>query len=787
MENYKNVNEIKMMCYKVLPLVYDDSLSYYEVLCKVTGALNQVIENTNLLPTALEAMVKEYVTTGAIDDVLREILATYMLNVKYPPHGIQPATGDGTANDTEAVQACLDYARDNGGGVVYLPYGKYLVNSLTMYDNVGIMGFDRYSTELVLAGGAESALLTGVASNCNVCNLTINANSGNQVNQVDCVHFTGTNYLFSNLILKNGYNLVTINARDGNAQFTNIIALDCTHRAFNIYDNITVQMNSVSFVKLSETSGDCLIYTESNNGVYSFVNKSTAPVAVKVRGSNNYFTGNVGDAKKPYEDTGESNTFIFANKIRSEKFNDSFEVVKNKTVNILEAAIVDAVTATMEIEHLIVNVGDMDENISGTKTVGCTALTEKVTTKTLEADTVHETLTGDKNVTVANAIEKVQGDKTIQASDFTVTADNYTVTVGQDLLESVKGGTTREAHRITERAHEKVIDIESITVTSESPVQIGTPQQGNYFDYLNGMSLDGSPYKFLLENENTGKLSDSGTMAHILDGQRRYIDQVNGDDKNDGTQESPWKSLTPFFNEANDTKNGRVDIRAYIVSAGTYSIPPQSYNNITLHLSGLVDGVILEFSTTRDVKFYECHTNFKNLTIKAPNATEFAFDGGSVSLHNCTFPQALTAYACQGYLYKCNIHNLIAQTSTFLIDACNLTNTNPTVNGWEFRSCMVRFQGSSQNADLTDNGTTNSFLVAIGCYLMYGITFRNTENKYYYGLTTDGSYIVTNATHYNNFTNRSVAGINATGFGSTIVTKTGLNLLENVTTIENEE
>lgn len=30
-------------CYKVLPLVYDDSLSYYEVLCKVVKYINDMI------------------------------------------------------------------------------------------------------------------------------------------------------------------------------------------------------------------------------------------------------------------------------------------------------------------------------------------------------------------------------------------------------------------------------------------------------------------------------------------------------------------------------------------------------------------------------------------------------------------------------------------------------------------------------------------------------------------------------------------------------------------------
>ena len=34
-------------CQKVLPLVYDDSLSYYEVLCKVRDKLNEVISYYN--------------------------------------------------------------------------------------------------------------------------------------------------------------------------------------------------------------------------------------------------------------------------------------------------------------------------------------------------------------------------------------------------------------------------------------------------------------------------------------------------------------------------------------------------------------------------------------------------------------------------------------------------------------------------------------------------------------------------------------------------------------------
>lgn len=34
-------------CQKVLPLVYDDSLSYYEVLCKVVDYLNHMLDDVN--------------------------------------------------------------------------------------------------------------------------------------------------------------------------------------------------------------------------------------------------------------------------------------------------------------------------------------------------------------------------------------------------------------------------------------------------------------------------------------------------------------------------------------------------------------------------------------------------------------------------------------------------------------------------------------------------------------------------------------------------------------------
>ena len=47
MYDTSRIKRFKFYCQPVLPLVYDESLSYYEVLCKVVDYLNKVIDNQN--------------------------------------------------------------------------------------------------------------------------------------------------------------------------------------------------------------------------------------------------------------------------------------------------------------------------------------------------------------------------------------------------------------------------------------------------------------------------------------------------------------------------------------------------------------------------------------------------------------------------------------------------------------------------------------------------------------------------------------------------------------------
>lgn len=62
-----HIDSLRYWCYKVLPLVYDDSLSYYEILCKVVAKLNEIVESENELDEVIKSI------QSAIADLQKQI------------------------------------------------------------------------------------------------------------------------------------------------------------------------------------------------------------------------------------------------------------------------------------------------------------------------------------------------------------------------------------------------------------------------------------------------------------------------------------------------------------------------------------------------------------------------------------------------------------------------------------------------------------------------------------------------------------------------------------------
>lgn len=79
------IPHFRFWCQKVLPLVYDDSLSYYEVLCKVTDYINHLIDEDKLIEDDIKALqdelavVQEWIDnydTSFAESVIEKYLAT---------------------------------------------------------------------------------------------------------------------------------------------------------------------------------------------------------------------------------------------------------------------------------------------------------------------------------------------------------------------------------------------------------------------------------------------------------------------------------------------------------------------------------------------------------------------------------------------------------------------------------------------------------------------------------------------------------------------------------------
>lgn len=70
-------------CQKILPLVYDDSLSYYENLCKLTSKMNEIIDDINDGYEALISQkIDEFFNKIMIDAIYNESEETIYLKKK---------------------------------------------------------------------------------------------------------------------------------------------------------------------------------------------------------------------------------------------------------------------------------------------------------------------------------------------------------------------------------------------------------------------------------------------------------------------------------------------------------------------------------------------------------------------------------------------------------------------------------------------------------------------------------------------------------------------------------
>lgn len=98
------------------------------------------------------------VTTVAAADVNN--LQSGLADLSYNVNGYG-ATGDGSTDDTTAIQAAIDACATAGGGIVFFPEGTYISTTLTWKTGVYGVGVGPSTSIIKLKASAEANLITG--------------------------------------------------------------------------------------------------------------------------------------------------------------------------------------------------------------------------------------------------------------------------------------------------------------------------------------------------------------------------------------------------------------------------------------------------------------------------------------------------------------------------------------------------------------------------------------------------------------------------------------------------
>ena len=138
------------------------------------------------------------------------------------------ATGDGTTDDTAAIQSAIDATLAGGGGLVYLPTGHYAITGLTLANGVDLLGENHNTAVLVFTAASGNVIELTDAGFNRFANFQIYYNQ--KASSGAAIYLSGTFTVEINDIVINGNE--AIYAYDG------IVADQCTGtfiRNFNIY------------------------------------------------------------------------------------------------------------------------------------------------------------------------------------------------------------------------------------------------------------------------------------------------------------------------------------------------------------------------------------------------------------------------------------------------------------------------------------------------------------------------------------------------------------------------
>lgn len=497
-----------------------------ELVYYMLGVCNILAQQNADIPDFVESLIQEYISSGEIEKVLANVLAGYMLNVKNPPEGLTPAVGDGTANDTEAIQGCIDYAYQNGGMAVYFPSGAYLCSALTLQPTTTLFGQDRYTTRVVLQGGATAPLISGTAEKLTVSGIGLDGNGDVQVNNVNLIDVTVDTAIFINSVLTDGYTLLKCVVND-DIQITDVIFDHAIQNSLDLSGDGHASVTNVLFKTISTLVGENYVVNSLDSSSFNglmFVGDSAN--CILCEGDNNSFECVSVQTSRLYADNGTGNSFNF----------ESIE--RNNTILGTDTITADTIARVTKTEFTETG-SDRTANYSGTwdETVGAKIVNvtgNHAETNGTKSETVSgpktETVNARKTLTVSEYMETVQNNKTenVQGDKTVTVGGDYQRTTSGAVTESDTGNTQTTVGDRTESFTNKTLTGTKLNIRTSQPVSYETPtvsENNPLFDVVPMLSENNKGYNVLVENDDTDALANLPERVSNLEGQSSL--QVN--------------------------------------------------------------------------------------------------------------------------------------------------------------------------------------------------------------------------------------------------------------------
>ncbi len=151
MDTVNMLNTMRFYCQPILPLVYDESMSYYETLCKVVGQLNTTGETVNKLNEGLTNEIADrQAADAALDERLKTIESTnakihFLAFAGTPPHDAKPVGAMPTRSELRQwvtdgdMIVTLMQTTDEGRNIVYAASCAY---NAPNWENASFDGFN---------------------------------------------------------------------------------------------------------------------------------------------------------------------------------------------------------------------------------------------------------------------------------------------------------------------------------------------------------------------------------------------------------------------------------------------------------------------------------------------------------------------------------------------------------------------------------------------------------------------------------------------------------------------